>query len=660
MILKDFEIGIPIGAIGTGKIDFFNDLTIGNITIMNNWTKPFNRVRGFHIVDVSNKEPIFLQLRPEKNVETPPNYNKVKEIVADALFPRITYTINDGRTKIKKIEVSSILVKNDLKNSSLPAIFIKVEGEGKIAISFPNITGSFRGGRVNLPVEGKVNGVLLTNLKAPESDPAKGEIFLGCKGCHIMTNYRYWIPAVRGMTEDISYFYNISDVKERYYIKPYAREEIGGIVWKEVQGEETFILSWFFNSRPYNYPYGHYYENWFKSAIDVAEYAIDIGPKELEIEAEDEWLKEAMRNSLYILTTTSWLTKDGRLGVYEDPEITLLMNTIGSFTYDGLGFTLLNLYPDFVVRMDEEFGKYLKDGGEVPHDLGENSLDEPIYGASEGYPWNDLGPTWILMLYRDYKVLNDIKILERNYDKIKAVIDWLISKDKDGDCIPDSRGGYDNSYDGTHMYGTSSYIASLFLASLTAFINASKLLGKPIDGKYIECLNKGKKALESLWNGRYFNMWKRGNEVNQNSLATQIIGQFWCDILDLEPIISEDKILKTLKSIYELNYRSSQYCLSNGATPDGKIDTETDQMKSCWPRTSFAVASHMILRGLIKEGEEIAKREWNTIIQNNPWNQTSRIWADTGKNTGLPFYIGSTSVWLVNMALRKIKGKPLV
>lgn len=660
MLLKDDNKGIPIGAIGTGKIDFFRDLTIGNMTIMNNWTRPFNRVRGFHIVDVTHKEPLFLQLRPEKNVETPTKYNKVKEIYADVTFPKITYTINDERTGIKTIEVSSLLIPKDLKNSSLPVIFIKVKGRGKVAFSFPNITGTFRGGRVNLPVEGKVNGVLMTNLKAPESDPAKGELFIGCKNCKLSTNFSYWKPATKGMTEDISYFYNLQEFKERFYIKPYAREEIGGIVWKDVEGEDVFLLSWFFNSRPYDYPYGHYYENWFKSAVDVAEYALDLGPRDLELETENEWLKEAMKNSLYILTVDTWLTKDGRLGVYEDPVITFLMNTIGSFTYDGLGFTLLNLYPETVIRMDEEFGKFLKDGGEVPHDLGENSLDEPIYGASDPYWWTDLGSTWVLMLYRDYKLTDDIKILERNYDKMKSVIDWYLTKDLDNDCIPDSKGGYDNSYDGTHMYGASSYVGSLFLCALTAFIKTSQLLNKQIDDKYMECLNKGKRTFNSLWNGKYFNMWKKGSEVNSNSISSQIIGQFWCDILDLEPITDNEKIISSLKSIYELNYKSSKFCMSNGATPDGKVDSETPQMASCWPRVSFAVASHMILRGLVSEGLEVAKREWNTIINLDPFNHSSRIDAIEGKNVGLPFYIGSTSIWLVNMALRKIRGKPLV
>ena len=94
------------------------------------------------------------------------------------------------------------------------------------------------------------------------------------------------------------------------------------------------------------------------------------------------------------------------------------------------------------------------------------------------------------MIYRDYVFTKNIEILARNYDKIKEVIDWLIDKDSDKDCIPDSKGGYDNSYDGTHMYGASSYVASMFLAALTAFIKVSEILNVKIDEKYhkyLEC-----------------------------------------------------------------------------------------------------------------------------------------------------------------------------
>ncbi|BFH72066.1 GH116 family glycosyl hydrolase [Sulfurisphaera javensis] len=633
--------GIPIGSIGTGKIEFFPDLTIDNVTIMNNWSNPRRSIRGFHIV----KDGIFLQTNPGKNIENPPEYRKVKKIISKEKFPIITYEIPEVNTTVT---VFSIINKS-LKDSSLPAIVFHVKGEGVFAISFPNLVGSRREGRENYAIKRKINGVLFTNEKALQQDPAYGNMFLGCIGCKVFAGYSYLRPSRKGMTEDITPLLELRE-SDYYKIEPYAREEIAGIVWKEVHGEEKFILSWYFNGRPYNYPYGHYYENWFNNSYEVAEYVLlnDLKP---ELEDEDSWINEVYRDGLYVLTY-SWLTKDGRFAVYEDPEVTLLMNTIGTMTYDAVSFALLELYPDLVKKMDEYFGLFLRNG-EVPHDLGEESIESPIYGASSNYPWTDLASTWVLMMYRDYKFTNDLDFLKRNYEKMKEAIDYLLSLDKDKDCIPDSKGGLDNSYDGTYMFGASSYVASMFLCALRAFISASKILGKD-SSNYEDCLRKGMETYNSLFNGKYFIAWKSSNTKKESCMSSQLLGQFWCELLSLEPIADEEKIISALKSIYELNYKASKYCLVNSVNPDGSIDTETDQMRSCWSRVAFAVSAHMILKGLKEEGLEIAKREWETIKSLGVWNQSSRIDAITGKKVGLPYYIGSVSPWFIKYAIKLV------
>nr|WP_229572624.1 GH116 family glycosyl hydrolase [Saccharolobus caldissimus] len=625
-------------------MDFFNDLTIGNLTIMNNWSNPLKLVRGFHIVELTTGT--FLQGNPLKGSEVKYNVKTAKIIEADAFFPQVMYKTKDPDFTIR---IYSPFVPHNLKDSSLPVIIFNFKGNGVIAISFPNITGSRRWGRVNFKVKGKVNGVLMKNLRALQSDPAYGEIFLGCEGCKTHVGHSLWVPAIKeGMTEDISVFNKLNENLEKYYIKPFAREEISGIVWKEIKGEEYFYLTWYFNGRPHNYPYGHYYENWFKSAVDVAEYVNENKPG-IELDEDRDWLNEAFRNSLYVITN-SWLTKDGRFAIYEDPQISLLMNTIGGMTWDGASFALLEFFPELVKKMDEYFTIYINEG-EVPHDLGEESIEDPIYGASYPYSWNDLGSTWILMIFRDYKFTNDLDFLKRNYPYMKKVIDWLIRKDEDGDGIPDSKGGFDNSYDGTYMYGASSYVGSLFLCSLKAFITASKILGYDTS-EYEKILDKAKETMNSLWNGRYFIAWKSGELKKESCMNSQILGEFWCDILGLGNVIDEEKVISALKSIYELNGKASKFCLVNSVNPDGSIDESTDQMKSCWPRISFAIASHMILKGMVNEGLEIARKEWDTISSRYPWNQPSKINAFNGDHFGLPYYIGSLSVYLVKYALK--------
>ncbi|MGC8569776.1 MAG: GH116 family glycosyl hydrolase [Caldivirga sp.] len=648
---RNLNSGLPLGGIGAGAIEFFPDLTIGNVTIMNNWLNPIKVIRGFHIV-LLGEEPLFLQSNPGKNVEVKPQYRHVDNIEVEAQYPRIKYKF--ANLPISEIEFYTPIIKGDVKNSSLPLIIVRVKGDGTIAFSFPNIVGSRRWGRVNYSITGKVNGVLFRNLKSLQSDPAYGEVFIGCEGCFTYSGYSYWVPTRGGMTEDISVFSKLGKLNDegRYFIRPYAREEIAGVVWKRVEDEALFFITWFFNSRPYHYPYGHYYENFFNSAIEVAEYALENNSslKPLSVNTDD-WLRDAVLNSLYVLTSSTWLTKDGRLAVYESLSIAPLMSTIGSMTWDGLSFALLDLYPDLTVKMDELLGFYTRNG-EVPHDFGEESLEDPIYGASYLYPWNDLGSTWVLMIYRDYLITGNVEVLKRNFNRMREVIDWLISRDYDGDCIPDSRGGFDNSYDGTNMYGASSYIASLFLCSLQALIKSAEVLGVRLSDKYELCLSKGKDTLNSLWNGHYFVAWRSSKEGSESCMNSQLLGQFWCDFLKLPALVDDDKIKGALRSIYELNHRSSPHCLPNSVKPNGEIDSSSGQMRSCWPRVSFVVAAHMVLRGMVNEGLEIAKKEWNTISRLEPWNQSSRIDAIEGRNVGLDHYIGSASPYILYLVIR--------
>jgi uncharacterized protein (DUF608 family) len=646
------ERGLPLGGLGTGKLEFLPDLTLGELTIMNNWTFPLRNVNGFHVV-LAEGEPLFLQLSPFKWVEEPPPARSVREVVVEALFPRVKYSFPG--LPVDEVEVYSPLVPGSLKDSSLPLVFIRVRGEGKVAISFPNLVGSLRAGRANYALDGTLGGVLMYNERSLQWDPAYGQVFLGCQGCS-SASYRFWVPGSRGMTEDVSIFRDIASGKvvnspRRFTIPKFAREQIAGVVWKEVKGESTFVLAWYFNGRSHRYPYGHYYENWFSSALDVAEYGLANRERLYPRFQGGGWMEEAMLDSLYVLPNNSWFTKDGRFAVYETPFVAPLMNTIGSMTWDGLSFTLLNLFPDLVKRVDEKFGE-MAAGGEIPHDWGEESIEDPIFGASHPYSWTDLGSTWVLMIYRDYLWTGDREFLSRNFGKTKEVVEWLMSRDLDGDCIPDSRGGFDNSYDGTHMYGLSPYVGTMFLASLRALLQSSEELGVRLEPKFQECLNRGMEALNGLWNGRYFSMWRKGEEVNDSCLNSQILGQFWCDALGLSPVVEEDKTLRTLRSIYELNFRSSRYCLTNAVRPDGSVDLSTGQTRSCWPRVTFAVAAHMYLKGMRGEAIEVAQREWETISSLNPWDQSSRIDAVEGKSVGLRYYIGSTSVWLLHMAIQ--------
>ena len=640
-------IGVPVGALGTGKVDFFSDLSIGNVTIANNWSRPLRTPRGFHLVELESGT--FIQGDPLKYSEFKYSVPTPKSIEAEALYPEVRYTVKGPDVQVR---VFTPFVPGDLVRSSVPAIVVEVRGRGTFALSFQNIVGTRRWGRVNEGYDGYVSGVVFRNSKASQADPAYGEMFIGCRGCSWYTSYRIWLPAPQGMVEnlrDLSLDVLSRGSPERYEIERYAREEIGGVVWSKVDGVKRFYITWYFNGRPSHYPYGHYYENWFNGAVDVAEF-VEREQLYVRLWEPTNWIEDMARNELYVLTST-WLTRDGRLAIYEDPDITLLMNTIGSMTWDGASFALLDMFPELVKRMDEYFGLFVKDG-EVPHDYGEESLEEPIYGSTADVKWKDLGSTWILMMYRDYAATKDLDFLRRNFNRMAEVARFMMRLDTNGDGLPDSQGRYDSSYDGTHMYGATAYNGFLYACAMKAMAEATRALGED-PGEFEQALERARDGLRRLWNGKYYIAWDdgRGNR-NDSCMNSQVLGEFWCEALGLGNVLPEN-VDRALQSIYELNYGASRYCTVNSARPDGAIDRTSEQTGSCWPRVNFALAAHMILRGHLREGIDIAWKEWSTISSRYPYDVPSKINADTGDRFGLPYYIGSASAYLVLWAIRR-------
>ncbi|MFP3282396.1 MAG: GH116 family glycosyl-hydrolase [Caldivirga sp.] len=120
---RELNSGMPLGGIGAGAIEFFPDLTIGNVTIMNNWLNPIKVVRGFHVVLLED-EPLFLQLNPGKHVEVKPRYRHVDRINVEAQYPRIRYVFTG--LPISEVEFYTPIVKGNVKDSSLPLIVARV------------------------------------------------------------------------------------------------------------------------------------------------------------------------------------------------------------------------------------------------------------------------------------------------------------------------------------------------------------------------------------------------------------------------------------------------------------------------------------------------------------------------------------------------------
>jgi len=118
-----------------------------------------------------------------------------------------------------------------------------------------------------------------------------------------------------------------------------------------------------------------------------------------------------------------------------------------------------------------------------------------------------------------------------------------------------------------------------------------------------------------------------------------LIGQWLSDIAGLGDLFEPEKVLSALKSIFKYNWRSDLSDHEN-CQRIYALGKEAGLLLCTWPRSTppkfpffycdevwsgieCQVASHMIRRGLVKEGVKIVKavRDRHDGVKRNPWNE---------------------------------------
>lgn len=225
----------------------------------------------------------------------------------------------------------------------------------------------------------------------------------------------------------------------------------------------------------------------------------------------------------------------------------------------------------------------------VPHDLGDPAEEPflminayPIHDVSE---WRDLNVKYVLQVYRDYHVLNQLaqnnvskssrfssiefidkdsicelylqdnrnnkednvvnksasvyinesngKIylmdamtyLKSMYQSCKIVMDKCFEWDLDDDGLIENQNSADQTFDTWIMHGPSAYCSGLWLAALHCMSVMANLLDQSSDcNRYKEMLEKGKESYEKkLWTGTYYQF-----DINsKNSLMADQLCAHW-------------------------------------------------------------------------------------------------------------------------------------
>lgn len=405
-----------------------------------------------------------------------------------------------------------------------------------------------------------------------------------------------------------------------------------------------------------------------------------------------DWYKATLFNELYYLVDGGTAWENGPAGTDQpDDRQDHKFSYLECFDYDTCStldvrfysaFPLAMFWPEIEKGVMRQFAATVdledrqtriigwdrsvairKARGALPHDLGSPREDpwlQPNYFTWQNTnEWKDLNPKFVLQIWRVYVLdgRRDRTFLGEVWPAIKQALDYVKQMDEDGDGIPENDGFPDQTYDTWVMKGVSAYCGSLWLVALEAAEEIAEILGdEEAATQYRTWFDISRASFEGkLWNGRYY----RFDETSDVIMADQLVGEWWAELFDLPPIISQDHLRSALETIYAFNvlqFQGGQMGAVNGMLPDGTVDRSSEQSQEVWSGVTYALASLMLSQGMVEEGFATAKGVYNVVWGNGPeargyWFRTPEAW-DAAGNFRASMYMRPQAIWAIQLAMQ--------
>lgn len=450
-------------------------------------------------------------------------------------------------------------------------------------------------------------------------------------------------------------------------------EQLVGALSKTVKlkpGESaaiTFIVSWYFpnlvlpqnkNSKGENK--GRYYSKRFKDAAavatDIAKNFDDLYSKTVawkncfyDDSTLPHWfLNRTFLNTSILVTETSFLLEDGRFWGWEGIGCCPGTCTHVWHYAQALG----RLFPELEKNLRErtDFAVMNNVSGGIDF-RGSLTVSGNKFAA-------DGQAGIVLRSYRDYQISeNNAVFLEKNWDKIKLSLQYLIHLDAEegGEANGTIFGEQHNTLD-AEWYGNVPVITSLYLAALAASVEMAKeMKDTNAEKEYTRILEAGKLNIEKLFNGEFFVQiedpkHKNAIGVGAGCYIDQVFGQSWAYQLGLGRLYNKEMINSSLESLWKYNFVPDMGLLRDSIPPtiNGRpyaLAGDTGLIMCTWPKggkrddwekhwqfgyfnecmTGFEhqLASHMIWEDKLDYGLSIEKaiHERYGAKKRNPYNE---------------------------------------
>jgi non-lysosomal glucosylceramidase len=287
------------------------------------------------------------------------------------------------------------------------------------------------------------------------------------------------------------------------------------------------------------------------------------------------------------------------------------------------------------------------------------AIESPVYRRQ--HPINT--SEYVHMVYRYYLRTKDIKFLKAHYPSVKKGIEFMLTLDDDSDflvndhshALPESKYPANQFYDIWPWYGTSAYVAGIWLAALNCAEAISDVLAIEDDRmRYRQIFNSGLQAYTGkLWNGAYLRLYsdEANNDVDETCLANQLMLE-WCNhVTELPPILERDIIDSSLQQITAWNVKETSWGMINGYHPEGAI-ANNDHARMVFIGEILCACMTFIYKGQPELGLKCAEEIYAALlVHGHLWDQHCIIDGTDGSPVWGKNYYSNLVAWALPMAL---------
>lgn len=583
--------GVPLGGVGAGCVEYARDGRFRNITINNNRDSA-SRIAvsegAFLAVRASDRGRVSARVLqasagvPFARAGLHAHFTPVEEAAWRGLYPRAEFSLQDAAFPVE-VTWGGVcpIIPYDTDASTLPGFFIHITMRNPAQrpldcaalVNWENLSGCTASDApedrgtchvVTLdepPAAGEDRprtvpaGLEFTQASAPAVNAHGSSCLLARRVDGMTFSYMGWDERDPGALRDLwQAFHDTGTLPNTVdqSVSAHSAAVAGAFTLQPGESRRLLaVLTWYrprfvVAERDQGNGYAAMYANARQAAQRALRYhdyllrAVDGWQQRFMNSSQPRWLNRMLVNSLHVFSTNTLWTREGWFALFESPAHPRA-GMLDLHPYVSLA-TLL-----FFPKLEEvaQKGFTVAEPEEAPglmcRDLGQMCVHAPTQCDDD--PPAVLNAAYLVTLYRDYAMTGRRPELEKAYPRARQVLVHGLSKDRDGDGLPDA--------DGLR----SAWADGMWLAALRCFAELSRALGKPAEGDWADSLFATARKRFAEVHGQSEggtllpDAARDGTAAEAMDDAGALAAQWFCDLLAMGSLFEPEQVGGTLAGL---------------------------------------------------------------------------------------------------------------